>query len=389
MATVGFGKFTGDTQRVAFGPAGVAEAQPPGQAPKGSRLEFRIVPLAGNADLSPMPGGPKDRLSMDQLLKELAEQGPDLGHRRGDVYQWFELGEGVQIAQAVIGEHGARRYVLLEAREPRVMLKKKGVEAWGVQSARPGLDDANRPGVEFELDTRGEGLFLTLTKANIGKPLAILVDDKVVSVPIIRTAVGRRGFISGRFTQEEAAKLARAVEVGMHPGAEAAALPPPATRPTAETATTAELSATAKLLAADPDKHTYTWRVDRKTSARLIYGVLEDVGGENPRCIVAAYEGKAESSVKDYTLILASQGDEVKVEIQDAYVPPEAGGKGAVWNTLPWPKGTEFTDSWQATPLELTNTRYLTLWVGTFSRKGKEAKRLALIAPWPRRRTWW
>ncbi len=75
----------------------------------------------------------------------------------------------------------------------------------------------NQPAVGFVLDDRGAELFSTLTKANINNALAIVVDGKVVSAPIIRAALGKQGMITGKFTEQEAADLAAALRAGMPP----------------------------------------------------------------------------------------------------------------------------------------------------------------------------
>ncbi|MCJ7543441.1 MAG: hypothetical protein MUP47_02565 [Phycisphaerae bacterium] len=371
VATMECGDFAADTQRVTFGPPAaerVAATPPPGgPTPKGSSLEFHIAPTPADRTRVPMfPGSPAELPTVPQLLKELQEQGPQPAQRRNDAYQWFEMAGGVEMPQAITGEHGGRRYVLLAALEPFGMLRKDAGDPWGVRSARPCLDHANRPAVAFELDERGGQLFSDLTGSNLDNTLAILVDGKVVAAPIIRARLERQGIISGRFTQEQAAELARALELGMRPGAGA------------ETA--GALSATVTPVTGDPSQHTYAWRIQRKTPARMVYGVLEDVGSRNPTCVVAAYEGRAESIVKDYTLTLTREKDTLKGEIRDEYHPAEAGSKGAVWNSIPWPKGTELTDVWEAAPSELTHKSYLTLWEGTFLRNGKAVKHLVLVA---------
>ncbi|MCL2230193.1 MAG: protein translocase subunit SecD [Treponema sp.] len=66
---------------------------------------------------------------------------------------------------------------------------------------------SGQPIVAFQLSSEGGEIFYRLTSANVNKPLAIVLDDKVKSSPNITTGIRERGTISG-FNQEEAENLA-------------------------------------------------------------------------------------------------------------------------------------------------------------------------------------
>lgn len=74
---------------------------------------------------------------------------------------------------------------------------KKRVELSGdhLIDARPSFDQFRRPIVTFELDNDGAKRFAALTGANIGKPLAIVLDDRVESAPEIRSRIRKTGQI--------------------------------------------------------------------------------------------------------------------------------------------------------------------------------------------------
>jgi preprotein translocase subunit SecD len=73
-------------------------------------------------------------------------------------------------------------------------------------------------GVSFELDGVGARRFAEITKANVGKPFAIVLDGKVLSAPTIRdTIAGGSGIISGSFTLEEAKELSLLLRSGALP----------------------------------------------------------------------------------------------------------------------------------------------------------------------------
>lgn len=98
---------------------------------------------------------------------------------------------------------------------------KKQVELSGkyLTFARENRDpQTGGPIVEFELNRDGARIFRRLTGANIGKPLAIILDGKVVSAPVIQGQITNRGQITmGSGTMEEAHDLAIILRAGALP----------------------------------------------------------------------------------------------------------------------------------------------------------------------------
>ena len=73
---------------------------------------------------------------------------------------------------------------------------------------------------QVQIDFTGEGakIFGDLTKKNLGKPLAIVLDNQVVSAPVVQSAiVNGNAVISGSFTQEAAKNLAIQLNAGALP----------------------------------------------------------------------------------------------------------------------------------------------------------------------------
>lgn len=68
--------------------------------------------------------------------------------------------------------------------------------------------------VSFEFDEEGGKRFHELTSENIGKMLAIVLDDEVIQVASIKSAIGSKGQISGSFKSEEASTLAKLLKSG-------------------------------------------------------------------------------------------------------------------------------------------------------------------------------
>jgi preprotein translocase subunit SecD len=72
--------------------------------------------------------------------------------------------------------------------------------------------------VAFKLDTTGARIFDQATAANVGKRMAIILDNVVYSAPVIRERIsGGSGVISGNFTEAEAKDLAIVLRAGALP----------------------------------------------------------------------------------------------------------------------------------------------------------------------------
>ncbi len=85
--------------------------------------------------------------------------------------------------------------------------------------AQPRVDNqSSEPIVSFTLDRFGAQKFGNVTTKNVGKRLAIVLDDKIISAPVIRESItGGSGTISGNFTFQEATDLALLLRSGALP----------------------------------------------------------------------------------------------------------------------------------------------------------------------------
>ena len=81
--------------------------------------------------------------------------------------------------------------------------------------AQVGYDQNNRPVINFSLNSEGAQIFGDFTGKNVGKRLAIVLDGKVYSAPVINERIGGgSGQISGNYTTEEANDLSIALRSG-------------------------------------------------------------------------------------------------------------------------------------------------------------------------------
>ena len=75
--------------------------------------------------------------------------------------------------------------------------------------------DKNKPMINFKFNNVGAKKFADITKNNMGKMLAIVLDDKIITAPRINGKIeGGNGVISGNFSVEEASKVALLLRSG-------------------------------------------------------------------------------------------------------------------------------------------------------------------------------
>jgi preprotein translocase subunit SecD len=87
-----------------------------------------------------------------------------------------------------------------------------------LRTAKPSLDETNRPAVSFSLNQEGARKFGKATGENIGRRLAIILDGRVQSAPVIEGRIFDEGRISGGgFTQQDVQDLSLVLRSGALP----------------------------------------------------------------------------------------------------------------------------------------------------------------------------
>ncbi len=81
----------------------------------------------------------------------------------------------------------------------------------------PSTDNPGSYEVSFTLSTEAGRIFGPFTEQNVGRPMAIVLDHKVISAPIIQSRIDDQGRITGRFGQQEANDLALVLRAGALP----------------------------------------------------------------------------------------------------------------------------------------------------------------------------
>jgi preprotein translocase subunit SecD len=102
---------------------------------------------------------------------------------------------------------------------PYLLKKRTLITGEYITDARVQIDSQyNEPYVSLSFDARGARLFEQITGQNIKKRLAIVLDKKVYSAPVIQDKIsGGKAQITGRFTADEARDLAIVLRAGALP----------------------------------------------------------------------------------------------------------------------------------------------------------------------------
>jgi preprotein translocase subunit SecD len=109
---------------------------------------------------------------------------------------------------ASTGDAGTSHYLLRRA---------PVVTGTDLRTSRPTLDENGRPAVGFSLTREGAAKFGKATGENIGRFLAIVLDNRVQSAPRIEGRINDEGRIAGSFTQQEVTDLSLILNSGALP----------------------------------------------------------------------------------------------------------------------------------------------------------------------------
>ena len=185
-------------------------------------LEFRIVPAPGQ------PG-----LDEEAYRQQLREQGPRAGRDRAwvwceidDIEQYVEEPENLEALEQdpagyfasrrnQIGQAYADKYYILMANVPSMAMTQD--QNWKLNSASPTMDEYGANAVAFSLDALGGERMSQITKPHVGQPMGILLDGKVISTPVLNSAIAGSGTITGGvggFSNDELYYLLNTLKAG-------------------------------------------------------------------------------------------------------------------------------------------------------------------------------
>ena len=105
-----------------------------------------------------------------------------------------------------------------EVRRRSIILKKRVLTGNDLANAVPGTSNLGKPIVNIAFKTKGAAIFFESTRRNVGKPIAILLDGKIISAPNVNAPIaGGKAFIEGNFTIQEMRDLVFKLKAGSLP----------------------------------------------------------------------------------------------------------------------------------------------------------------------------
>ncbi|MBI5699683.1 protein translocase subunit SecD [Candidatus Saganbacteria bacterium] len=102
--------------------------------------------------------------------------------------------------------------------ERPIILKKAVLSGADLKLAYPQIDEYGNPSVGFELSGEGGKAFAELTTRHIEKPIAIVLDGRIISAPNVKTPITEgKGIITGNFTADEVKDMVIKLKAGALP----------------------------------------------------------------------------------------------------------------------------------------------------------------------------
>ncbi|MBE9502920.1 MAG: protein translocase subunit SecD [Proteobacteria bacterium] len=162
--------------------------------------------------------GIKDPDRAIKLLQETAQLQFKLVDEDHDLERALKgrVPKGSEIAYKKVLEKGTGRVI---KNTPFLLKKRTLMRGDRLTNARVRVDSQfNQPYISMDFDKKGGKQFERITGANIGKRLAIVLDNNVYSAPVIKSKIsGGSAIIEGSFTMDEAHDLAIALRSGALP----------------------------------------------------------------------------------------------------------------------------------------------------------------------------
>jgi SecD/SecF fusion protein len=187
-------------------------------------LDFRIAVTTQNSM----------GIGVDELRKQLAAGGPLAAEspvsrwfRVNSLAEWYETPEQLAVLEADPAAYFASTrglvagkgpdgnvYVLLWTTPDRSLTHEPGGKEWAMKAAGRTVDELGRVAVSFQLDDSGGTEMGRLTGANVGQPMAIVLDNQVYSAPNLNSKINSSGQISGNFSDKDIDYLVRVLAAG-------------------------------------------------------------------------------------------------------------------------------------------------------------------------------
>ena len=174
--------------------------------PSGTK-EITVVTEGGNRILVEVPG-----VEDPEALKKLIGQTARLE------FKLVDLSANPQEVQQGRAPPGSQVLPLADGTGFVAVKRRVMVSGDQLTDAKQSFDQNGRPDISITFDSSGARRFGRVTQENVGKPFAIILDDKVLSSPVIESPIlGGQAQITGNFTVQSAHELAVSLKSGKLP----------------------------------------------------------------------------------------------------------------------------------------------------------------------------
>jgi preprotein translocase subunit SecD len=173
----------------------------------GGTKEITVVTEGNNRILVEVPG-----VESPEQLKKLIGQTARLE------FKLVDLSANPADVQAGRAPPGSQVLPLADGTGSMAVKRRVMVSGDQLTDAKQSFDQNNQPDIDITFNTQGARRFGRVTQENVGKPFAIILDDKILSAPNINEPIlGGRAQISGSFTVQSAHDLAVSLSSGKLP----------------------------------------------------------------------------------------------------------------------------------------------------------------------------
>ncbi|MFI5377861.1 MAG: hypothetical protein ACHRHE_01025 [Tepidisphaerales bacterium] len=194
---------------------GTIEVQAPTKEGRnGQQIDDLKRMLRGNGVLTfhIMVDDPGELSRMNERLKA---EGPT--PKNDDISRWFEVDKAQDFHRSTVS-YGGKQWALAWITPDKSMVHNGTTKPWRLRSAYRTFDSrTNAATVGFEFDPQGGMLFGDLSGSNIGKALAIALDDRIISAPNLNSRVEGSGIITGNFSDAEIQYMVNTLDAGSLP----------------------------------------------------------------------------------------------------------------------------------------------------------------------------
>jgi preprotein translocase subunit SecD len=173
----------------------------------GGTKEITVVTEGSNRVLVEVPG-----VENPEQLKQLIGQTARLE------FKLVDLSANPADVQAGRAPPGSQVLPMADGSGGMAVKRRVMVSGEQLTDAKQSYDQDGRPDISITFNTAGARRFARATQENVGKPFAIILDDKILSAPNINEPIlGGRASISGSFTVQSANDLAVSLASGKLP----------------------------------------------------------------------------------------------------------------------------------------------------------------------------